>query len=145
MKIECLELESKRLGRNVKAEEILWGVTIPSIWTDENKRVMVSLAHEVFTPQTRILSEPEGPLVYSLLMSSSQGRVEYQDNRITFVADMGGGTTDICLMKECLKNDGSWQVEMVANTDGQAAGGNDIDNDFILKNEKFKKEFAKTK
>lgn len=103
MKIECLELESKRLGRNVKAEEILWGVTIPSIWTDENKRVMVSLAHEVFTPQTRILSEPEGPLVYSLLMSSSQGRVEYQDNRITFVADMGGGTTDICLMKECLK------------------------------------------
>ena len=132
MKIECLELESKRLGRNVKAEEILWGVTIPSIWTDENKRVMVSLAHEVFTPQTRILSEPEGPLVYSLLMSSSQGKVEYQDNRITFVADMGGGTTDICLMKECLKNDGSWQVEMVANTDGQAAGGNDIDNDFIL-------------
>ena len=132
MKIECLELESKRLGRNVKAEEILWGVTIPSIWTDENKRVMVSLAHEVFTPQTRILSEPEGPLVYSLLMSSSQGKVEYQDNRITFFADMGGGTTDICLMKECLKNDGSWQVEMVANTDGQAAGGNDIDNDFIL-------------
>ena len=56
MKIECLELESKRLGRNVKAEEILWGVTIPSIWTDENKRVMVSLAHEVFTPQTRIRS-----------------------------------------------------------------------------------------
>ncbi len=132
MKLECLELESKRMGRKVEAEEILWGVTIPSIWTDDNKRVMVNLAHEVFTPQTRILSEPEGPLVYSLLMSSSQGKVEYQDNRITFVADMGGGTTDICLMKESLKGDGSWQIEMVANTDGQAAGGNDIDNDFIL-------------
>ena len=132
MKIECLELESKRLGRNVNAEEILWGVTIPSIWTDENKRVMVNLAQEVFTPQTRVLSEPEGPLVYSLLMSGSQGKVEYQNGRITFVADMGGGTTDICLMKESLKEDGAWQVEMVANTDGQAAGGNDIDNDFIL-------------
>ena len=132
LKLECLELETKRMGRKVEAEEILWGVTIPSIWTDENKRVMVNLAHEVFTPQTRILSEPEGPLVYSLLMSSSQGKVEYQDGRISFVVDMGGGTTDICLMKESLKDDGSWQIEMVANTDGQAAGGNDIDNDFIL-------------
>lgn len=131
LKLECLALESKRLGREVTAEEILWGLTIPSIWTDDNKRVMVNLAHEVFTPQARILSEPEGPLVYSLLMSGSQGKVQYQDGRITFVADMGGGTTDICLMKESLKENGKWQVEMVANTDGQAAGGNDIDNNFI--------------
>lgn len=132
LKLECLVLESKRLGRKVKAEEILWGLTIPSIWTDDNKHVMVNLAHEVFTPQTRVLSEPEGPLVYSLLMSSSQGKVEYQNGRITFVADMGGGTTDICLMKESQTEDGNWQVEMIANTDGQAAGGNDIDNDFII-------------
>lgn len=132
LKLECLELESKRMGRKVEAEEILWGVTIPSIWTDDNKRVMVNLAHEVFTPQTRILSEPEGPLVYSLLMSSSQGKVEYEEGRITFVVDMGGGTTDICLMRESKDEKGKWQVEMVANTDGQAAGGNDIDNDFII-------------
>lgn len=132
LKLECLELETKRIGRKVKASEILWGVTIPSIWTDDNKRVMVDLAREVFTPQTHILSEPEGPLVYSLLMSSSQGKVEYKNGRISFVADMGGGTTDICLMKESLNEDGKWQVEMVANTDGQAAGGNDIDNDFII-------------
>lgn len=131
MKLECLALETKRMGRKVKAEEILWGVTIPSIWTDDNKRVMVNLAHEVFTPQTCILSEPEGPLVYSLLMSNSQGKVEYKEGRITFVVDMGGGTTDICLMKESKNENGKWQVEMVAHTDGQAAGGNDIDSDFI--------------
>ena len=130
IKLECLALESKRLGREVVADEILWGLTIPSIWTDDNKHVMVTLAHEVFTPQTRILSEPEGPLVYSLLVSSGQGKLEYQDGRITFVADMGGGTTDICLMKESLQEGDRWQVEMVANTDGQAAGGNDIDSDF---------------
>ncbi len=132
VKLECLELEAKRMGREVSAEEIEWGLTIPSIWSDDNKEVMKSLARDVFTPQTRILSEPEGPLVYSLLMSNSQGKVEYQENRITFVADMGGGTTDICLMKESKNTEGEWQVEMVANTDGQASGGNDIDNDFFI-------------
>lgn len=132
MKIECLELESERLGRKVNKEEILWGVTIPSIWSDENKRVMVNLAHEVFTRETRILSEPEGPLVYSLLVANAQGRVEYEEGRVTFVVDMGGGTTDICLMRESKNEEGKWQVEMVAHTDGQAAGGNDIDNDFII-------------
>ena len=85
VKLECLELEAKRMGREVSAEEIEWGLTIPSIWSDDNKEVMKSLARDVFTPQTRILSEPEGPLVYSLLMSNSQGKVEYQENRITFV------------------------------------------------------------
>jgi len=132
MKLECLELESKRMGRIVSEKEIKWGLTIPSIWTDDNKRVMKGLAREVFTPETRILSEPEGPLVYSLLVSNAQGRVEYQEGRITFVVDMGGGTTDICLMKESRNEDSKWQVEMVANTDGQAAGGNDIDNDFVI-------------
>ncbi len=131
IKLECLFLESKRLGRQVSKEEIEWGLTIPSIWTDDNKHIMVDLAHEVFTKNTRILSEPEGPLVYSLMVSNAQGKVEYKEGRITFVVDMGGGTTDICLMREHKQENGKWQVEMVANSDGKAAGGNDVDNDFV--------------
>lgn len=130
IKIECLEIESKRLGRRVTSEEIMWGITIPSIWSDENKEVMTNIAHEVFTPQTRILSEPEGPLVYSLIMSDSQGKLNYKNGRTSFVIDCGGGTTDICLMKEVKQDNGSFRIEMVANSDGSAAGGNDIDNSF---------------
>lgn len=130
LKIECLALESRRMERTVSANEIQWGLTIPSIWSDDNKRVMEDIAHEVFSPTTRILSEPEGPLVYSLLVFNEQGRVDFKNGRTAFVVDLGGGTTDICLMREAQDEQGNYRIEMVANTDGSAAGGNDIDNNF---------------
>ena len=130
LKIECLALESRRMERPVSADEIMWGLTIPSIWSEDNKRVMLDVAHEVFTPLTRILSEPEGPLVYSLLVFNEQGRVDFRSGRTAFVVDLGGGTTDICLMREAQDESGNYRIEMVANTDGSAAGGNDIDNNF---------------
>lgn len=130
LKIECLALESRRMERPVSADEIMWGLTIPSIWSEDNKRVMLDIAHEVFTPLTRILSEPEGPLVYSLLVFNEQGRVDFRNGRTAFVVDLGGGTTDICLMREAQDGNGNYRIEMVANTDGSAAGGNDIDNNF---------------
>ena len=130
LKIECLALESRRIERPVSADEIMWGLTIPSIWSEDNKRVMMDIAHEVFTPLTRILSEPELPLVYSLLVFNEQGRVDFRYGRTSFVVDLGGGTTDICLMREAQDESGNYRIEMVANTDGSAAGGNDIDSNF---------------
>lgn len=132
LKIECLFFESREKGRSVSAEEIEWGVTIPSIWTDDNKRIMVDVSHEVFSPNARVLSEPEGPLVANLLLSSGTGKVEFQDGRVSLVIDLGGGTTDICLMQEVQQSDGSFKMEMLANTDGQAAGGNDVDKLFYI-------------
>lgn len=130
LKLECLHIESEQLGRKVEASEIDWGLTIPSIWTDANKHVMVDIAHEVFSPKARVLSEPEGPLVANLLLSGGNGKVQFVDGRTSLVIDMGGGTTDICLMREVLQADGSYKMEMVANTDGSAAGGNDVDEHF---------------
>lgn len=132
LKIECLSLEKERLGRDVSADEICWGVTIPAIWNDENKRIMVDCAHSVFSRNTRILSEPEGPLVANLLMSGAGGKVEFKDGRTSLVIDLGGGTTDICLMKEVRQLDGTFKIEMIEDTDGSAAGGNDVDRDFYL-------------
>lgn len=130
LKIECLFLESQRLSRAVSADEIQWGVTIPAVWNDENKRIMVECAHEVFSATARILSETEGPLVANLLLAGKGGRVDFVEGRTSLVIDVGGGTTDICLMKEVRRPDGSFKIEMVANTDGSAAGGNDVDKDF---------------
>ena len=134
IKIECLELETRRLNRldrPVIADEILWGITIPSIWSDDNKQVMKEIVHDVFpVKQAHILSEPEGPLVYTLQASDAQSRINYQDGRTSFVIDCGGGTTDMCLMKEAKQKDGSYKIEMIANSDGSAAGGNDIDEAF---------------
>lgn len=132
IKIECIHLESNRLNRKVSTEEIQWGVTIPAIWNDENKQIMSDCVHSVFGENARILSEPEGPLVANLLMSGMGGKVEFKDGRTSLVIDMGGGTTDICLMKEVKQANGNFLLEMVANTDGSAAGGNDIDQSFYV-------------
>ncbi len=132
IKIECLYLESNKLGRNVAVDEIQWGLTIPAIWNDQSKRIMRDCAHSVFSRTTRILSEPEGPLVANLLNSGEGGKVEYKAGRTSLVIDMGGGTTDICLMKEVKQSDGNYKLEMVANTDGSAAGGNDVDLHFYI-------------
>jgi len=132
LKIECLHLESNRLDRPVISDEILWGVTIPAVWDDENKRIMRECVYSVFSDKARILSEPEGALVSHYLMSSGRDSANFVDGRTSLVIDMGGGTTDICLMKEVKQSDGNYKLEMVANPDGSSAGGNDIDRNFYL-------------
>lgn len=132
LKIECLSVESGRLGRTVTADEIEWGLTIPSIWSDANKKVMVDIVQDVFSPQARVLSEPEGPLISNLLYSCGNSNVPYRDGRTSLVVDLGGGTTDICLMKEVCQKNGAYKFEMLDYTDGTAAGGNDIDHDFFV-------------
>lgn len=130
LKLDCLYWESRRLENKIKVSDIQWGITIPSIWTDDNKQTMVDIAHEVFSPNTRVLSEPEGPIVSYLYRSGTTNNVSFKNGRISLVVDMGGGTTDICLMKEVLQDDGTYKLEMLADTDGRAAGGNDIDEQY---------------
>ncbi len=135
LKIECLARVSGLVERPVEASEIKWGLTIPTIWTDDNKRVMVRIAREVFTPQAHILSEPEGPLVWSLYNIAADGKVGFKEGRTSLVVDLGGGTTDICLLREAnhgTEDNPDWCAEMVVNSDGSAAGGNDIDEAFYL-------------
>lgn len=132
LKIECLSVERQRMGREVTADEINWGLTIPAIWNDQNKQIMVECVHEIFSKKARILSESEGPLVANLLSASGDGQARFTQGRTSLVIDVGGGTTDICLMKEVKRPDGSFKFEMVADTDGSAAGGNDVDKDFYL-------------
>lgn len=132
LKIECLHIQSQRMQRAVSADEILWGITIPAIWDDNNKHIMVDVAHSVFSRNARVLSEAEGPIVANLLMSSNNGKAEFQNGRTSLVIDLGGGTTDMCLMKEVQRQNGEYKLEMIADTDGSAAGGNDVDKAFYI-------------
>ena len=132
LKIECLHIQSQRMQRTVSADEILWGITIPAIWDDNNKHIMVDVAHSVFSKNARVLSEAEGPIVANLLMSSNNGKAEFQNGRTSLVIDLGGGTTDMCLMKEVQRQNGEYKLEMIADTDGSAAGGNDVDKAFYI-------------
>lgn len=130
LKIERLRAESARMKRQVFADEILWGVTIPSVLSAEQKQIMLSVVKDVLSPDTRILSEPEGPMVSSFV-HGGKSFSGYQDGRVSLVIDCGGGTTDICLMQENTKGEKP-TADMIAHTDGSVAGGNDVDNAFYI-------------
>ena len=130
LKIERLKAESARLKRKVSADEILWGVTIPSVLSTEQKQIMLSVVKDILSPDARILSEPEGPMVSSFV-HGGKSFDGYQDGRVSLVIDCGGGTTDICLMQENTKGKKPI-VDMIAHTEVSVAGGNDVDNAFYI-------------
>ncbi len=100
LKIECLDCEKGRRNREVLSEEIQWGVTIPTIWGDRERKVMTEVASEVFGSHVRVLSEPEGPVLSGLIHSTGDGIFSLKKGRVNLVVDLGGGTTDITLLEE---------------------------------------------
>lgn len=133
LEVECLTFESDRRHRSIMKEEIQWGITIPTIWGDREKSLMTEIAAEVFGNHVRILSEPEGPILSSLLHSSRGGDFSLKKGRISLVADIGGGTTDITLIEE-VSDDPSceYPLRVVAATDGVGVGGNNIDDSYWI-------------
>lgn len=131
IKIDCLTFECANAKRTILSEQIKWGVTIPSIWTDENKRMMLNICGEIFGEHVRILSEPEGPVIAERIHSGSGDFVNIPGHK-SFVIDCGGGTTDLCLLedKEIGRN-GNLSFKLLASSDGIGLGGNNIDEEFI--------------
>ena len=131
LKIECLMFEKDRRHRIVDREEIQWGVTIPTIWTDAEKALMTEVASDVFGNHVRILSEPEGPILSELLHSQGDGCFSLKQGRVSLVVDLGGGTTDITLMEEVSEDPAcEYPLKVIASTDGVGVGGNNIDEAF---------------
>lgn len=132
LKIECLIYESEVRHRPVNCEEIQWGVTIPTIWTDKDKATMSEISADIFGNHVRILSEPEGPLVSELLHASGKGNWSLVKGRVSLIIDIGGGTTDITLLEEGESSDynDEYPLRVLAATDGVGVGGNNIDEDF---------------
>lgn len=128
LKIECLAREERAHGRKVDASEVQWGITIPSIWTSKNKQLMTRVCTEVFGSHIRILSEPEGPVISERIHAGS-GSLRLKKGTKSLVIDIGGGTTDICLLED---TDGceDTKFRQLASTDGLGIGGNIIDKDF---------------
>ncbi|MCM1140636.1 MAG: hypothetical protein NC453_18855 [Muribaculum sp.] len=128
IKIECLARESTSRQRKVDSTEIQWGVTVPSIWTSQNKELMTCICSEVFGSHVRILSEPEGPVI-SERIHAGLGNLSLKKGTKSLVIDIGGGTTDICLLED---NDDKEEVKFkqLASCDGIGVGGNIIDADF---------------
>lgn len=129
LKIECLDFEKGRRQRDVSAEEIQWGLTIPTIWGDRERKVMTAVASEVFGKHIRVLTEPEGPVLAGLVHSTGNGSFSLKKGRVSMVTDIGGGTTDITLLEE-VSDDATceYPLKAISSTDGIGVGGNNIDD-----------------
>lgn len=128
LRIECLDFESGRQNRAVSTEEIQWGITIPTIWGDRERKLMTEIASEVFGDHIRVLSEAEGPVLSGLMHAFGDGHFSLKKNRVSLVADVGGGTTDITLLKEVSEDVVcEYPLREIATTDGVGVGGNNID------------------
>lgn len=133
LKIECISVESAFKGRTISSSEIQWGVTIPSIWTEDNQRLMSDICQNVFGDHVRVLSEPEGLVVSERIHASNNAQLDHSPGKKSIVVDIGGGTTDICLLadKEVISESDS-HFQLLASCDGIGVGGNMIDKDFWI-------------
>ncbi|XP_013395232.1 heat shock 70 kDa protein 12A [Lingula anatina] len=101
-------LESQK--QSVLATEVLWVITVPSVWSDQAKEFMRLSAIKAGIPreQQLIAYEPEAASLYYLKQCKQTpqrnpaGTVSLDINKpgVTFmVADLGGGTADITVQE----------------------------------------------
>ncbi|XP_053378664.1 heat shock 70 kDa protein 12A-like [Mercenaria mercenaria] len=113
-------------------DTIQWILTIPAIWTDNARQFM----HEVFRNadipenQLRIVLEPEAAAIYTrhlLLYKSEMAGIEKLPGGTKYIlADLGGGTVDICT-HEIIEND---NIRELFQATGGAYGGTYVDDMF---------------
>lgn len=133
IKKECMHKASEA-GLILNADEINWAITVPglAIWNPDAVNFFKDIAKSVFGDKLTLLSEPECALIGINL--SGKAELDFVKDRYSLVADLGGGTADICVMKETLNPDGVTSFDEVKSTKegkdsttSERAGGNDID------------------
>lgn len=116
---EALDLVQTRSGERPDLEDISWCLTVPAIWTAEEKGLMKAAAVEgglIPDPMSRRMSlvlEPEAAAVACLnYCRVEQNRLLSEGTRF-LVVDAGGGTVDLTMhdvdgagLRECIPGDG---------------------------------------
>lgn len=137
IKKECLKKASE-VDVILSSEDINWAITVPglAIWNQDAVQIIKEVAQPIFGSNITFLSEPECALIGINL--AGKDALDFKDKRHSLVVDLGGGTADICVMKESYQPDGTMTFDEVKSTrDGndsttsKKAGGNDIEKNFI--------------
>lgn len=124
-------------GVIMASDDISWNITVPgmAIWNQNAVKVIKDIATPIFGENLTLLSEPECALIGINISGSSE--LDFVKDRYSLVVDLGGGTADICVMKETMNADGSKTFDEIKSTfegkdstTSEHAGGNDIDRNF---------------
>lgn len=136
IKKECL-YKATEAGFVLAADDVNWGITVPglAIWNQDAVSVIKDVAYSVFGDNLTLWSEPECALIGINL--SGKAEIDFVKDRYSLIADLGGGTADICVMQEKLNPDGTNTFDEIKSTSegkdsttSERVGGNDIDRNF---------------
>ncbi|XP_060584555.1 heat shock 70 kDa protein 12A-like [Ruditapes philippinarum] len=110
----------------LKETDIQWMITIPAISSDSARQFMREAYTKAGIPEThlRLVLEPEAAALYSTPRIMTEA-IPFGFRYI--LADLGGGTTDICAHKII---DGG-KIQEIYRTTGETSGGSDVDDCFI--------------
>lgn len=137
IKKECIQKATKDASMILTDDDINWGITVPgmAIWNQDAVDVIKKVAHSVFGEKLTLWSEPECALIGINIAGNAE--IDFVKDRYSLIADLGGGTADICVMKETLNSDGVTSFDEIKSTiegkdstTSERAGGNDIDRNF---------------
>jgi hypothetical protein len=139
--IKAIIEETKGLGTQIDYEtvndKIRWILTVPAIWNEKIKDIMINAAQEVGLvkqmDKTFFLAlEPEAASYYCLNEIKQLPEGEELFNAPYIVCDLGGGTADIVCHKRVYK-DGEEKLEELCVPRGGPFGSNEINKAFEQK------------
>ncbi len=115
-------------------EEILWCLTVPTIWTNENKDTMRNAAvkagliseSSADSERLKFALEPEAAALYCLYKEDLSSISDLRLETNFMVVDAGGGTVDITVHK--VVSDG---LDTIGQSRGDSCGSTNIDKEFF--------------
>ena len=132
----------KRFNNEIREENIKWILTVPAIWEEKSKQIMVEAAIDAGLIKTDsdkslfLALEPEVAGIFyavSYLHDKNNVSLMMQEGRPYIVCDIGAGTVDICTHRRILKNTETIELNEEYPPLGGDYGGNKINEEFINK------------
>jgi len=123
--------QSTAAPKTIDADDIDWVITIPAIWTDEARQFMREAAAKAGLNRTKLVLELEAAALYAidkpLCLRQNFTAETFGPHTKYLVADIGGGTVDICVHK--ILNKG--KLRELYRATGCDAGGCSVNQEFL--------------
>ncbi|OGB25201.1 MAG: molecular chaperone DnaK [Burkholderiales bacterium RIFCSPLOWO2_02_FULL_57_36] len=101
-------------------------LTIPASFDEGARALTVQAAHQAGLPQLRLLEEPQAAFYDWLFRHRDSLAAELEQTRLILVCDVGGGTTDLSLIKVEMQ-DGQPQLTRIGVGKHLMLGGDNMD------------------
>ena len=101
-------------------------LTVPASFDEAARALTLSAARQAGLPSVRLLEEPQAVFYDWLQRHRSTLRDELSDARLVLVCDVGGGTTDLSLIRVRME-DGSTSIDRIGVGNHLMLGGDNMD------------------